>query len=70
MYIYVSDPCQGAWYCVSSDIHVYKMCCRGLPLFILIVEFLHFVFVEHAALAPLASKASSRSHHAFHPKTQ
>ena len=38
-------------------------------LFILIVKLLHFVYVEHAALMPLASKASHRSHQAFRPKT-
>ena len=42
----------------------------GACLFVLIVKLLHFVFVEHAALTPLASKASHRSQHAFRPKTR
>ena len=39
-------------------------------LFILIVKLLHFVFVEHTALTPLASKTCHRSHQAFRPKTR
>ena len=54
----------------SNDIYIYIMFAGACSLFILIVKLLHFVFVENAALTPLASKASHRSLQAFRPKTR